>query len=162
MNLGLTVQVLIILAAANGGPVFARNLLGNRYARPVDGDRRLADGHPLFGASKTWRGLIAALLLAAATAPWLGWPWWLGAWAAAFSMAGDLLSSFLKRRRGLPASARATGLDQIPEALLPPLALTPWLPLGIAEIAAVVAVFFAGEILLSPLLYRLGIRRRPY
>ncbi|WP_156302672.1 CDP-archaeol synthase, partial [Methylogaea oryzae] len=88
--------------------------------------------------------------------------WWLGAWAASWSMAGDLFSSFLKRRRGLPASSRATGLDQIPEALLPALALTPWLPLGITETLAVLTVFFAAEILLSPLLYRLGIRRRPY
>lgn len=162
MNLGLTVQILIVLAAANGGPVFARNLMENRWSRPLDGGLRLADGRPLFGPSKTWRGLAAALPLASAVAYWLGWPWWLGAWAALWSMAGDLLSSFIKRRRGLPASSRATGLDQIPEALLPALALTPWLPLGAAELAAVVAVFFLGEILLSPLLYRLGVRRRPY
>ena len=35
---------------------------------------------------------------------------------SALSMAGDLLSSFIKRRRGLPSGARSTALDQLPEA----------------------------------------------
>jgi len=77
-------------------------------------------------------------------------------------MAGDLLSSFLKRRFGLPASARATGLDQIPESLLPCIISANRLGLGILDILMVTSTFFVGEIVLSLILYRLHLRRRPY
>lgn len=155
-------KFLLLLAAANGGPVLAHKLWDERGAWPLDGGRCWRDGRPWLGASKTWRGLAASLLLSALAAPVLGWPGWLGAWAAAWSMAGDLCSSFIKRRLGLPSSARATGLDQIPEALLPALALAPWLGWGPAEIGLAVLGFFLGAQGLSPLLFRCGIRRQPY
>src|SRR5579883_2944788 len=85
-----------------------------------------------------------------------------GALVGVLAMAGDLLSSFVKRRLGLIASSRATGLDQIPEALLPLVACGAVLPLTPADIAAGVAIFFVGEVVLSRLLYELRIRDRPY
>ena len=77
-------------------------------------------------------------------------------------MLGDLISSFSKRRLGLPASAMALGLDQIPESLLPLIALWPILALSLADAVVILAAFFAGELLLSRLLYRLHVRDRPY
>jgi hypothetical protein len=77
-------------------------------------------------------------------------------------MAGDLLSSFIKRRLDRPPSSRATGLDHIPESLLPLVASQHALALTVTDIGIVVGVFFAGAVILSRLLYRLGLRDEPY
>ena len=77
-------------------------------------------------------------------------------------MAGDLLSSFAKRRLGRPSSSQALGLDQVPESLLPLLACRVPLGLGWLDVAVLVGVFLVGELLVSRLLYRLHIRDRPY
>ena len=55
-------QVLILIALANGAPVFAKKVLGPLWAWPVDGGRVLRDGQPLFGHSKTIRGIVLAVL----------------------------------------------------------------------------------------------------
>ncbi len=155
-------RLLLLLVVVNGAPILARWLLGSRGAWPVDGGRRFADGRPLLGPAKTWRGLFAALLAGILAAPLLDLSPLLGLELAAAAMAGDLLSSFLKRRLGYASSSMALGLDQIPEALLPALLAMPYLQLSLAEVLWVVALFFAVELLLSRLLYRLGIRREPY
>ena len=77
-------------------------------------------------------------------------------------MAGDLFSSFCKRRLGLPPSSRASGLDQIPESLLPLLACRDLLGLAAADIAACVVLFVVGEVVLSRVLFALRLRDRPY
>lgn len=158
----LIVDFLVLLILANATPVFARRILGGRFGRPLDGGIRFIDGQPLFGASKTVRGLVVAVAATTLAAPLLGLPWYIGTLAGAASMAGDLLSSFTKRRLQMPPSSRAPGLDQVPEALLPLLVCQPLLGLTLFDITAVVVVFLAGGLLVSPLFYRLGIRRRPY
>ena len=106
-------QLLVLLSLANGSPVFAKRILGNAWPVPIDNNARFADGRPLFGPSKTIRGAVVSLLVTALGAPLLGLPIWIGLVVAAAAMAGDLLSSFLKRRLGLAASSKATGIDQI-------------------------------------------------
>jgi CDP-2,3-bis-(O-geranylgeranyl)-sn-glycerol synthase len=155
-------QLLILLALANGSPVFAKRILGEAYASPVDGNIRFLDGRPLLGPSKTIRGIVVSLLVTAVGAPLIGIRFEIGLLVAAAAMAGDLLSSFLKRRFGLPSSSRATGLDQIPEALFPLLVCRSALSLTAIDIFLGCAVFFAGEVLLSRLFFRLRLRDRPY
>ena len=60
----------------------------------------------------------------------MGLPWHMGALAAASAMAGDCLSSFIKRRFGLEPSSMTLGLDQVPELLFPAVACSAYLPLG--------------------------------
>jgi CDP-2,3-bis-(O-geranylgeranyl)-sn-glycerol synthase len=158
----LDLQLLVLLAVANTAPLFGKRALGNRLAWPLDGGLTFFDGRPLFGASKTLRGLVLALLATATAGALAGPDWRIGALVAAGAMAGDLLSSFLKRRFGRKSSSRATGLDQIPESLLPLLACRAALPLTAADIALLVVLFFLGEVLFSRLFYRLGLRDRPY
>src|SRR5262245_15311496 len=155
-------QLLLLLALANTAPLIGKRLLGNRLAYPLDGGVTFIDGRPLFGASKTIRGILLALVATSVGAPLVGLPVKIGVLVAAAAMAGDLLSSFVKRRLKMPPSSKATGLDQIPESLLPLLACSGALSLGVADIAVVVAVFFAGEVGFSRLLYRPGLRARPY
>jgi CDP-2,3-bis-(O-geranylgeranyl)-sn-glycerol synthase len=78
------------------------------------------------------------------------------------ALAGDLLSSFLKRRLGLQSSSMAVGLDQIPESLIPLLACRHALSLTAVDIIAGTAIFFIAEVMLSHLLFRLHVRDRPY
>jgi hypothetical protein len=155
-------KILALVALANSAPVIAKKIFGNRFAWPLDGGLKLRDGRPLFGASKTIRGLVLAVLVTSAAAPLVGLEWETGAAIGTAAMAGDLLSSFAKRRMKLPPSSQAVGLDQIPESLFPLLACAKALALSGADIAAGVLVFFIGELLLSRLLYRLRLRDRPY
>jgi CDP-diglyceride synthetase len=155
-------QALVLLALANGTPVIAKRVLGPRLAWPLDGGLRFLDGRPLFGASKTVRGMVLSVAVTAAVSPAVGVEAETGALFAAASMGGDLFSSFVKRRLNRPASSRALGLDQVPESLVPLLVCAKALALGPADMAAVVAIFFVGELVTSRLLYKLRIRDQPY
>jgi hypothetical protein len=155
-------QSLVLIVAANGAPVLLKRLMGARLADTVDGGLILRDGFPLLGRSKTWRGLAAGGLLAICAAPVVGLPWQVGALAGASAMAGDCLSSFIKRRMGLEPSSMALGLDQVPESLLPALVCGIYLSLDSIDVVAIVLAFFVGELALSRLLFVMGLRDRPY
>jgi CDP-2,3-bis-(O-geranylgeranyl)-sn-glycerol synthase len=155
-------QLLILLAVANGTPVLAKKVLGDRLARPLDGGTVFVDGRPLFGPAKTIRGIVLALLTTPLAAGLMGLPWQLGALVAALAIAGDLFSSFVKRRMGLPSSSMAIGLDQIPESLFPLLAARLFVPVSFLDVIVGVAIFFAGELVLSRILFQLNLRDRPY
>jgi CDP-2,3-bis-(O-geranylgeranyl)-sn-glycerol synthase len=156
------VEILILLGVANGTPIFASRLLGKRFNAPLDGGLKLPDGRPLFGPSKTVRGLVLSVVCTMLAAALLGFEWITGAGLASASMFGDLLSSFIKRRLGLRVHSQAFGLDQVPESLLPLLVLRQHLGLGYGDIVIIIATFIVLELLLSRLLYRLHVRDRPY
>lgn len=86
----------------------------------------------------------------------------LGTRAGVAAMVGDLGASFLKRRLSIAPSAPAPGLDQIPEALLPLLVLRTDLDLTLADVMVAMAVFVLGQMGLSTLLYRAGLRDTPF
>ena len=155
-------QILIILLAANGAPVVAALLLQSRGHLAIDLGRQLPDGHPLFGASKTWRGLAAALIASCALSLYFGYGLGFGLIAGTLAMAGDLLSSFVKRRRGLAPSARFRGWDQVPESLLPAMYATAFL--GVDWWWAIIwsLSFTLIQMLVSRPLFWLHLRKRPY
>jgi CDP-2,3-bis-(O-geranylgeranyl)-sn-glycerol synthase len=142
--------------------VIAKKMFGGRYSYPLDGNLTFADGQPVFGRSKTIRGIVLAILVTTASAPIIGLGWKTGLLVGSFAMAGDLFSSFCKRRLCLPSSSRASGLDQIPESLLPVLACRDLLALTAADVVVCVVIFVVGEVVLSRLLYAFHLRDRPY
>ena len=71
----LVAQLLILLTVANGTPVIAAKILGKTFAYPVDFGTAFCDGERLFGASKTLRGIVLAILLTSASAPLAGFDW---------------------------------------------------------------------------------------
>jgi CDP-diglyceride synthetase len=162
MHPWLMLQLLMLLTLANGTPVIVKKLFGEFLARPLDGGRNFVDGKPLFGSAKTIRGLVLSILITMGFAPILGLPWYIGGVVGTTAMLGDLVSSFLKRRMGLPPSAMMLGVDQIPESLLPLLACAALLGLGLPDIMLGTAIFFAGGLVLSRLLFSLDIRERPF
>jgi CDP-2,3-bis-(O-geranylgeranyl)-sn-glycerol synthase len=155
-------QLLALLTLANGAPIVAKKIFGRHFARPLDGGIIFFDGRPLFGHSKTIRGITASILVATASAPSIGLDLTNGAIVAGAAMAGDLFSSFVKRRLNFPPSSQTLGLDQIPESLFPMLACREALSLTIPDIALGVGVFFFGELILSRLLYQVHVRDEPY
>jgi CDP-diglyceride synthetase len=155
-------RTVILLLAANGAPVLARRWFKARFSRPVDMGLTLGDGYPLFGYSKTWRGIVIAVIAASLAAPVLGLTALDGAVFGLASMSGDLLASFIKRRRGHAESSQVRGVDTIPESVMPALLLRTQLGLGWLDILAIALIFFLVEIFLSPVLYRLHIKNRPY
>lgn len=160
--LPIELQLLLLVLIANGAPVIAAAVCKDWGARPLDGGRVLADGYRLFGATKTWRGVLLAPLAAGLGAALLGLPAPLGLVVGSAAMLGDLLSSFIKRRLGMVSSSMALGLDQIPEALLPLLAIGGSFDLSWPAIGLTVVGFVVLELALSPVFFWLGIRNRPY
>ena len=162
MQLLLIIKPLILVTVANGAPIVAKRLLGGTLSHPLDGGMVLADGYRLFGAAKTVRGIVLSLLATPLAAVLLGFPWRLGAVVAAAAMAGDLFSSFVKRRMGLAPSSKATGLDQIPESLLPLAASRFFVGVTVVDIVAGTIIFLAGSLILSRVLFALRVRDQPY
>lgn len=155
-------ELLLLIVVANAAPVLARDVLGERWDAPLDGGRRAADGRPLLGQAKTWRGVTAAVFAITVAAPLLGRSALDGALVGLLAMTGDTLASYLKRRRGYGTSARAPCLDTLPEAALPGALLAPCFGLAWWQVPLLVVLFHAIDRLLSPLLYRLHLRRRPW
>lgn len=158
----LGVRLLLLLSIANLAPILLFRLSGRQPGARLDGGLDFFDRRPLLGPSKTVRGVAAAVVAVALVAPLLGFSPYLGAVVGGCSMLGDALSSFCKRRLGIPESAKAIGLDQIPEALLPLLVVADSLSLSAVQIAVVTLAFFALEIPTSRLLFRMGMRDHPH
>lgn len=158
----LVAQILVLLTLANGTPVIATKIFGSILAGPLDGGLVLADGQPLLGRSKTIRGVVLSLLATTSFAPLLGVAPTVGLLVAVAAMTGDLFSSFVKRRLRLDSSSMALGLDQIPESILPAIASRWAVPITVADVLCITALFLVGELAASRLLYKLQIRDRPY
>ena len=158
----LVLELLVLLFVANGAPILAARALRSAADWPVDLGTVLEDGKPLFGKSKTWRGLLASLLATATVAPLLGFTAVFGLAFSALVMAGDLFSSFLKRRRGLAPSDRSLGLDTVPEALLPSFFAVTVTGLQWWWVLLLPVLFTLLQMLVSQPLYRMKIRKRPH
>lgn len=141
---------LVLLTLANGAPVVAKKVFGAHFSRPLDAGVLLFDGRPVFGSSKTIRGIIASVVVTAIGAAFLGLDPERGALVALVAMVGDLFSSFLKRRLNLPPR------------LFPLLACRDMLSLSYIEIFVAVWLFFVGELAISRILYMLRLRDQPY
>lgn len=162
MQLLHILQLLVLMALANGTPIVAKKIFGPLFSFPLDAGTIFFDGRPLFGPSKTIRGILISVLITTASAPLIGLDLTIGGSVAGAAMAGDLFSSFVKRRLNSPPSSQALGLDQVPESLFPMLACRDALSLTIADIALGVGIFFIGALILSRFLFRAHLRDEPY
>ena len=155
-------QLLLLIIIANGAPILIRVLLHDDYKLAIDFGKKLPDNRPIFGASKTWRGLFAAFIATPVAAWLLGHLPETGVLIAIYAMLGDLISSFIKRRLAMKPSSMAPLLDQVPESLLPALAMMETFNLNIPSVMLLVLIFVISDLALSRTLYRWGIRKKPY
>jgi hypothetical protein len=151
-----------LLIIANGAPVIVNKILGIRYNWPIDCKLGLSDGRRVFGDTKTWRGFCSSVGATFAIAPLLNIDPLIGGSFGALAMVGDLLASFIKRRLERHESSQARGLDTVPESFLPIWFLKDPLTLATVDLILIIGVFFLIEEFLSPILYKLNIRMRPY
>jgi CDP-archaeol synthase len=158
----LIAKLIVLLGIANGAPVLAKRLCGERFSQPIDGGLILFGGHRLFGPTKTIRGALVSIVLTTFGALALGFTPIIGLLLGAVAMVGDLSTSFVKRRLNFVPSSRFPGLDQIPESLFPLIACRGTLELSLLDIVVGVVAFVGGAMLLSPLFYRIGIRDQPF
>jgi hypothetical protein len=138
---------LLLLVAANSTPVIVGHILGPRCPAAIDGNRTLRDHRPIFGPHKTWRGLITGIMAAGLVGSLLGTGFAIGALFGSVALAGDLLSSFIKRRLGFSSGQSSLLLDQLPEALLPMLVLREALQLDPLTIVVTALVFTVLDLL---------------
>ncbi len=155
-------KLLFMLLATNGAPVLVTRVLQSLGSVPVDLGRRLPDGRPIFGPSKTWRGVIAALATSCILAWCFGYGCRFGFTLGVLVVAGDLISSFIKRRIGIPPSDRFIGLDQLPESVLPSLYAVSALELDWSYTLLLPLAFMLVEMVISKPLFLLKIRKRPH
>lgn len=153
-------QLLFLIIIANGAPVLVRLLLKDHLDLAVDLGAKFADSNRIFGSSKTWRGIIAALLATPAVAFLLGYSPETGFQIAVFAILGDLLSSFIKRRLGMESSSKAFLLDQVPESLLPALMVKHSFSLVLADILILVFVFIIIDLVMTYILYHWRILKK--
>ena len=142
-------QSLVLIVVANGAPFATKLLLRHRFDKPIDFDAMWTDGQPLLGRSKTIRGLVLSSVITAALAPFVGLPWTAGLLIAGSAMAGDLLTSFLKRRWRITPSSSAPVFDQFAECLFPAIVCALQLGLTLIDVLVIVAVFTLGDIVLT-------------
>jgi CDP-diglyceride synthetase len=150
--MALEFKLLLILITANGVPIILRYGLRNTFSYPVDGGLLLADGYPLFGYAKTWRGIFSGITTASIITILFGFPLLFGITFSLLSLLGDLLSSFIKRRLKRPPSTPCIGIDQLPEALLPLIVGTYWLDYQIDTVLIVTLSFFIVNLFIPTLI----------
>ena len=152
MRFWLVEQLVLLLVISNATPVIVSLLAGRHWNQPLDGNRLFRDQRPLLGPSKTIRGVLGAVLVTALLAPLFSLTALQGAGFALLAMAGDLCSSFIKRRLGIASSRSAPFLDQLPETVLPLWVMQPALGADTYEMVAAVALFIVLDLLLSRLI----------
>ena len=154
--------LLLLIIIANGAPILIRVLLSDNFKLAVDFGFKLPDNKRILGPSKTWRGIFSALSATSVAAWLLGYSPETGLLIAVYAVLGDLISSFIKRRLSMPSSSMAPLLDQVPESLFPAYMLMQVFNLDVLAVIQLVLIFVIVELLLSHILYKWGLRKRPY
>ncbi len=152
---------LLLVIVANGAPLLMGALFRDRGAWRADLGATLFDGFALFGATKTVRGIVAAVLMTSLTAGACGLPLRAGSAVGALAMTGDLLTSFLKRRLGLKSSARVLLFDHVPECVLPCWYLVGTMGFDFIDLLAVTASFACLAPVITAIFRRVEIGIRP-
>jgi predicted MPP superfamily phosphohydrolase len=156
--MGDVVKVVLFLLWINFLPALANLIWKESFNQPLDGNRLWSDGRPLFGPHKTIRGILASVLGSLVFASLLGLPWFMVGGAALLAMAGDLWSSFIKRRFNYQSGDTVPVLDQLFEGLLPLLLLAHGLALawwqGLLAMAIFIPITSWGAWFWQHILYR--------
>lgn len=155
-------QLLLLIIIANGAPILIRMVLNDNLSLAVDFGIKLSDSNRLFGSSKTWRGILAALLATTIVATLLGYPAETGFLIAVYAVLGDLLSSFIKRRFAMAPSSKAPLLDQIPESLFPALMLMQIFNLETLSVILLVFFFTTIDMVVTHFLYHWRVFKKSF
>ena len=166
---------------ANIVPVFAAHLpLLKHWNAPID-NRLTFRGQRLFGSSKTWRGFICGVVIAAITfwlqqklTPHLGnfsayletvnynhLSLWLGPLLGFGVLAGDSIESFFKRQLGIAPSKSWFPFDQLDYIIGGLICSLPVIRLPLKIYIWIVLVWFITHLIVSYFGYLLHLKKTP-
>jgi uncharacterized protein len=161
----LYLKILILLWVINFVPPLLNYFLEEKWNTPLDLGCRFWDGKPLCGPHKTFRGLMGGVAAGVLVGIIFGFPWWLGLEVGLLSMAGDLSSSFIKRRFGTASGDIVPVLDQGFEGLFPLLLLRQHFLLGANEVLLLLVSFgigaYCGSLFLNKVLRAIPFENYP-
>lgn len=167
--------------AANAAPVFAAKIPGlDSLNQPMDLGKSYK-GVRLFGANKTWRGLVAGIILATLIIAlqkylfthslwvlehsWVDYTqahtWWLGPLFALGALLADAIESFFKRRAGVAAGHSWFPFDQIDYIIGGCLFSLPVVVLSFDKYLLILLTWFGMHLLSAYLAFRLGLKDKP-
>lgn len=174
------VYVMMPAYFANMAPVIAQKLgILKKLGTPIDGRKKLGDGLSLFGAHKTWRGIVVAVIAGiflagiqfllsknaffSASSPLdysqfilIGFLLGLGA------ILGDLLKSFFKRRFRFKDGAPFVPFDQTDFVMGAYALAWPFLPLTFNLFLASLVMSFLLHIFVNHIAYYAGVRKEKW
>lgn len=180
MNLvfiGQCVWYILPAYVANMAPLFAAMAMKDRFAVPLDFNRKLV-GRPILGTNKTYRGLIVGILAATVVSclqtqlyayasvkslsllayDRVNCAWW-GFLMGFGALCGDAVKSFIKRRRDIPPGQSWKPFDQI-DFLLGALVFTSSVvALPLSAIVGILIVMPCLKIVVAHAGYLLGLRK---
>ena len=152
----ISLKILALLWLVNFAPPLLAHFFEVKWDGPLDRGCLFIDKKPILGPHKTGRGVLGGIITGLLSGLILGFSWWVGLLSGVLSMLGDLLTSFIKRRRGMTSGKIVPGLDQSLEGLLPFMVLGPYCLLGILHVLVLVLFFgsgaYAGSWLLKEIL----------
>lgn len=168
--------------AANLVPIFVAHMPKLRqFNAPLDGDRTYK-GERIFGAHKTWRGLIAGIV-AGTLVLWLQqylfseFAWvrsfageidypslptvLMGSLFAIGALGGDAIESFFKRQRGIPPGKGWFPFDQTDFIIGGAIATMPFVSLSLVHYMWLLVLWLGVHVISTILGYFLGLKDRP-
>jgi CDP-2,3-bis-(O-geranylgeranyl)-sn-glycerol synthase len=167
---------------ANMAPIFAARLIGlRRWDAPIDGGR-LVRGEPVLGPHKTWRGLLAGMVvstgaLALQQLAVTQWGWAAGIVAGVSyanlptlvlgpllgfgALGGDAVASYFKRRAGKLPGQSWVPLDQLDYVIGAILVTLPFLVLPSVLYIYMLGLWFGLHLAASYIGFRLGLKEAP-
>jgi CDP-2,3-bis-(O-geranylgeranyl)-sn-glycerol synthase len=167
---------------ANAVPVFVSKIpIIDKFNAPMDGGRKF-HGKPIFGAHKTWRGLIAGIIFATITLAFQqlavrhsGWlrsethqvnyatlrTLIVGPLFAIGALGGDAIESFFKRQRSIPTGHGWFPFDQTDYIIGGAIATMPFVSLSILEYVWLLFLWLVVHIVASSIGYLIGVKDRP-
>jgi len=173
---------LLPAAASNAAPVFVAAIpFLKKYNAPIDGGKKLW-GHPVFGPHKTWRGIIAGivvatLLLAGQQFLFANFEWvkfisggvdyaslptlLLGPLFAIGALGGDAIESFFKRQQGIKSGGKWIPFDQIDYIIGSVLISLFFVVLTPVQYFLMFIIWFLIHILSTFVGYKMGLKKDP-
>jgi CDP-2,3-bis-(O-geranylgeranyl)-sn-glycerol synthase len=173
---------LLPAAIANAAPVFGSVIpVLKKWEAPIDGGHTF-HGERIFGAHKTWRGLLYGIVAATLTlwlqqlaaaytswAPYLSGPiqyetlptLLLGPLFAIGALGGDAVESFFKRQRGIKSGGTWIPFDQIDYIIGAIIVSLPFIILSPMQYAWMLIVWFVMHLLFSYIGWLTGLKSEP-
>lgn len=169
-------------ALANMIPILVARWPGLRtWNTPIDGGRTF-QGRRIFGAHKTWRGLVTGMVIATAALALqqlavVQWHWAqditsqvdyrhlptlvVGMLFGFGAIAGDAIESFFKRRRDIAPGYGWFPFDQIDYIIGASVTTAPFIVLTVTQYIWLIVLWLVVHIAASYIGYLLGLKERP-